>query len=107
MSTVFQILHHIMVGAFAGLLLLGLGEQAAAQGEDCAENNPCSATAEYCAKEVGDCDGNGTCTARPTKRHDCTGGITGALRRALPPPAVGLAPGTPAATVPRPSMSVR
>ncbi len=47
------------------LLVLGPGEQAAAQGGTCTENTSCS-SAEYCATEEGRCDGSGTCTARPT-----------------------------------------
>lgn len=46
------------------MLVLGPGEQAAAQGGTCTENTSCS-SAEYCATEEGRCDGSGTCTARP------------------------------------------
>lgn len=50
--------------ALALMLALGSGEQAAAQSGICTENTNCTSAA-YCAKEVGSCDGSGTCSPRP------------------------------------------
>lgn len=52
------------------MLVLGSGEQAAAQGKVCTKNTSCRA-AEYRAKGVGGCEGHGTCAPRLTNCLTC------------------------------------